>query len=73
MKLGIYRKIKLLLQGLQWFTHQILGPIRIPQHEKSSLIDKFFINFQDLVCTSFNFTESVIDKYKVQEIQKDKQ
>ena len=55
MKLGIYRKIKLLLQGLQWFTHQILGPIRIPQHEKSSLIDKFFINFQDLVCTSFNF------------------
>ena len=72
MKLGIYRKIKLLLQGLQWFTHQILGPIRIPQHEKSSLIDKFFINFQDLVCTSFNFTESVIDKNEVRKIQKDK-
>lgn len=41
---------------------QILAPTRIPQYEKPSLIDNAFINFQDLICTSGNFTESVTDQ-----------
>ena len=45
----------------QWFTPQILGPTRIPQHEKLFLIDNIFISFPDLICTIGNFTEKVTD------------
>ena len=33
-----------------WFTPQILGPNRITEHQKESLIDNIFINFSDLHC-----------------------
>ena len=45
----------------QRFTPQILGPTRIPQHEKLFLIDNIFINFPDLICTIAKFTEKVTD------------
>ena len=46
----------------QWFTSQILRPTRMQQHEQSSLIDNVFINFEDLICTSGDFTESATDQ-----------
>ena len=38
---------------------QILGPTRINQNQKLSLIDNIFINFNDLHCTSDNLLEKV--------------
>ena len=43
------------------FTPQILGPTRITDNEQASLIDNFFINFNDWHCTSGNFFEKISD------------
>ena len=45
----------------KWFTPQILGPTRITENEQASLIDNFFIDFNDLPCTSGNFFEKISD------------
>ena len=45
----------------KWFTPQILGPTRITENEQVSLIDNFFINFNDWHCTSGNFFEKISD------------
>ena len=45
----------------KWFTPQILGPTRITENEQASLNDKFFIDFNDLQCTSGNFFEKIRD------------
>ena len=45
----------------KWFTPQILGPTRITENEQASLIDNFFIHFNDLHCTSGNFFEKISD------------
>ena len=44
-----------------WFTPQILGPTRITEHQKESLIDNIFINFSDLHCLSGNLFEKISD------------
>ena len=44
-----------------WFTPQILGPNRITEHQKESLIDNIFINFSDLHCLSGNPFEKISD------------
>ena len=45
----------------KWFTPQILGPTRITENEQASLIDNFFIDFNDWHCTSGNFFEKISD------------
>ena len=45
----------------KWFTPPILGPTRITKNEQASLIDNFFIDFNDLHCTSGNFFEKISD------------
>ena len=45
----------------KWFTPQILGPTRITENEQASLIDNFFIDFNDLHCTSGNVFEKISD------------
>ena len=45
----------------KWFTPQILGPTRVTENEQASLIDDFFIDFNDLHCTSGNFVEKISD------------
>ena len=42
-------------------TPQILGLTRITENEPASLIDNFFIDFNDLRCTSKNFLEKIRD------------
>ena len=44
-----------------WFAPQILGPTRITEHQKGSLIDNIFINFSDLYCLSGNLFEKISD------------
>ena len=44
-----------------WFTSQILGPTRITENERASLIDNFFIDFNHLHCTSKNVFEKISD------------
>ena len=43
----------------KWFAPQILGPIRITENEQASLIDNYFIHFNDLHFTSGNFFEKI--------------
>ena len=45
----------------KWFTPEILGPTRIAENEQASLIGNFFIDFNDLHCTSGNFFEKIGD------------
>ena len=45
----------------KWLTPQILGPTRITENEQVSLIDNFFIDSNDLHCTSGNFFEKISD------------
>ena len=45
----------------KWFTPQILGPTRITENEQASLIDNFFIDFNDLHCTSGNVFKKISD------------
>ena len=45
----------------KWVTPQILGPKTITKNEQASLIDNFFVDFNDLHCTSGNFFEKIKD------------
>ena len=49
------------LNLLQQLIPQILGPTSITENEQASLIDNFFIDFNDLPCTSGNFFEKISD------------
>ena len=44
-----------------WFTRQILGPTRIVEHNKPSLVDNIFVNFSAMHCTSGNIIEKITD------------
>ena len=44
-----------------WFALKILGPTRITERQKESLIDNIFINFSDLHCLSGNLFEKISD------------
>ena len=46
---------------LNWLTPQILGPTRIPEHQKESLIDNIYLNFTDLQCSSDNLFQKISD------------
>ena len=45
----------------KWFTPHILGPTRITENERASLIDNFFTDFSNMHCTSGNLLEKVSD------------
>ena len=49
------------LDLLQWLIPQIPGPTSITENEQASLIDNFFIDFNDLHCTSGNVFEKISD------------
>ena len=45
----------------KWLIPEILGPTRIAENEQTSLIGNFFIDFNDLHCSSGNFFEKMGD------------
>ena len=45
------------LLASNWFTSHILGSTKFVEHNKSSLADNIYINFNDMHCTSGNLLE----------------
>ena len=45
----------------KWFTPHILGPTRITSQGKTSLVDKIFLNFNDMHCYCGNLIEKITD------------
>ena len=45
----------------RWFTPYILGPTRLTDFQKPSLIDNIFLNFNDMHCNSGNLLNKISD------------